>query len=196
MPTERCGAVSPTNVEVLCQAPATHPNHDHHFAMHKGEPVEWKNPAYVPPPPKRDRRKEKEVKGQVADLASKIRSTTDRSTTSSDTVDRLDGMAQAEQAMEPGFREVAFEAARELSRTQSRWTVDELWDLLDGRGVYTDHPKGMAGLLRAMVSEGIIEPVPQSDPDSHRSSRRTNASRMVQVYESQIREGVLLRNFD
>lgn len=45
-----CGSQHP-DLPIRCQAPDAYPNHDHHFAMYQGTPVEWVNEDYVAPPP-------------------------------------------------------------------------------------------------------------------------------------------------
>lgn len=51
----RCSAGHPS-LPIQCEAPARYPNHDHHFAVHDDEPVEWVNPNFVPPEPKGKKR--------------------------------------------------------------------------------------------------------------------------------------------
>lgn len=44
-----CGSAHPEQIGVRCIASDRYPNHDHHFAMHAGQPVEWENVSYVAP---------------------------------------------------------------------------------------------------------------------------------------------------
>lgn len=189
-----CGASHPVEA-VTCVIPARNPNHETHFANVGGEQYFWENPSFVEPQDKPSQAMRKIIGGHMDSLAAgvrKERSTVDRSssTSSSTTVERLDGIEGAHGAMEEEFKTAAIGVAQELSRRLDRWTVDELWDELDSRQIFTDHPKGMTGLLRMMIGMGIIEPVPVGESDSHRSSRRTNASRTVQVYRSLLYEDV------
>ena len=111
---------------------------------------------------------------------------TRRSVGSSSTVDRIEDIEKAHGSMEPEFVEAALRLGRDLSLSLPRWTVDDFWGILEARGLHTNHPKGMTGLLRRLISEGVIMKVSLDDPDHHRPSERTNFSRLVQVYLSLI----------
>lgn len=71
--SRRCDADHPDREGVTCIAPARYPNHDHHFAMYAGEPVEWANPDYTPPAPKGSKEVREFVAGQMAKVANGMR---------------------------------------------------------------------------------------------------------------------------
>lgn len=95
---------------------------------------------------------------------------------------RLAGSEQAGRAVEPEFVTAAYEAVVHVGRAQGRLTSDDIWDWLDEREHFTEHPKAIAALLRRFIKEKLIRPVPDGDPDSHRPSRRSNQSRTNRVY--------------
>lgn len=179
---EVCGSQHPEVKGITCHL--RQPNHPlHGRVLSWKERYDWPNEEFIAfsKPSSLDERRQ--IAGGLLNAARQSRR---RSVGSSDTMDRLDGIDTAHGSMEPEFVEQTLALARELSLSMERWTVDDLWELLDARDVYTEHPKGMTGLLRRLQSEGVIVKVQMGSPDSHRQSSRTNASRLVQVYVSLI----------
>lgn len=65
------------SLPVKCVAPERNPNHDKHFAMHEGEPVEWDNHRYVNSVEGIDPDRTDFVKQRVVETAAWVRKNTD-----------------------------------------------------------------------------------------------------------------------
>ncbi len=198
---------------VQCELDST--GHMSHFAIGPTGTVKWRNegvgPVPLPQPKARngvteeERKTAKAVQEAIKTERGRVRGAEGRreptqvilgngrrnvgvqsSVQPDDPEERMEGADQAYQAIEPEFREAAMEGGRYLSRKLPRWTADDFWDWLDTNGHYTEHPKAMAGLLRSLIKEKVIEPVSEPDPDSHRPPRRSNKSRLLRVYRSLI----------
>jgi hypothetical protein len=97
-----------------------------------------------------------------------------------------DGMQLAGGSVETEWIECAYEVVCSLrGKGVIRITADDIWDGTDQCGVFTEHPKGMAAVLRRMIKEGLLIPVSKEDPDDYRPSARSNDSRRLRVYEIQ-----------
>ena len=201
--TGECGAQHP-DVDVRCSLPDEHNAHDtHQVRIIGGATYEWRNDDYRPPmTPKRlremaDLAREKLVEERAVDGRRNVGAKS--SVTQDDPTGRSEGAERAHQALEPEFLTAALVGGRDLAKRLERWTSDQLWDWLDERGFYTEHPKAMRGILTRLIKDKVIAPVPDEDPDSHRPPARSNQSRLLRVYRSLICEAKAipsLRNFD
>jgi hypothetical protein len=201
-----CGSEhpDPSKRGITCDLP-TQPDHEWHQNGYGGSTIAWRNLLYdvatfeIPPerqvPPtqqginvalngfaQRATRPDRAVRPTRPTRRSVGRS----SVLPRDVQAAEEGMQAASGALEDEWIECAYEVVSSL-RSQGiiRITSDDIWDGTDQREVFTEHPKGMAGLLRRLIKDSVIRPVPKEDPDHNRPSIRSNDSRRLRVYEIQ-----------
>lgn len=172
--------------------------HPEHLAVVGADTIRWENPDFTPPQKAEKTKKQRivdeirterdlaEIAGLVPvepkRLPSFVRHGRPSSVAPDDPRSRMEGSERATKALEPEFEAAALEAVRVVGKVKRRLTSDDLWDWLDANQHFTEHPKGMTGLLRRFVSMKLIEPVPDDMPDHQRPSRRSNKSRNNRVY--------------
>lgn len=180
-----CGAVHPDDPTVVCAEALT--PHEFHSTLGLFA-IRWPNEEYVMPPrAPLSRQGQTEMMVAIARRADPERHAVRRpvgrsSVLARDRQAQEQGMEQAGSALEPEFVE-GVRSAIEALRPAARITTDDLWQWLDEQRIFTDHPKGIAALIKRHIAEGLLTPVPEDDPDAYRHGLRTNRSRLLRVYE-------------
>jgi hypothetical protein len=82
---------------------------------------------------------------------------------------------------DPGWVRSALDAVRSIALTRSRFTTDDVWELLERRGVQATHePRALGAVIRMASKKGII----RSTGEYVKSKRVECHSRPVMVWEA------------
>jgi hypothetical protein len=199
-----CDSEHPEKPGVACDLPVE-PDHPWHQNGYGGSAIGWKNLLYdvatFEIPPERQVPPSTQSRDAWMNGAARNASTADHAPTPVRPVRRSvgrssvlprdvpaaeEGIQVAGQAVEPEWIECAYEVVYSLrGEGVRRITSDDIWYGTDQREVFTEHPKGMAAVLRRMIRDSLLSPVPKEDPDHNRPSVRSNDSRRLRVYEIQ-----------
>jgi len=91
---------------------------------------------------------------------------------------RDEAMGEVEEAAEPSFNEVAFEALERVAQLRDCFIVDAVWEELRKGGLipYTHDKRAMGPIMSRGQREGLIEPTGDYEPSaqvkSHAGPRR------------------------
>lgn len=181
-----CGFPHPDNPALFC-----------YFRGGDHSTHQYLNGASVPNEDYKGSRDTRETGSTLTEAANKIRASNHAGPRpADDPAERMAGSERAFGAVEPEFIEAALGVIREICRSRHRFQSDDVWEVLDARGIHTEHRKAMTGILRRACGKKyrLCRQRVQGEVDFQRppkfgfDGRKTNVSRSQAVYESLIYE--------
>lgn len=90
----------------------------------------------------------------------------------------FDYVAETMEATDRAWRKVAQGAIGDLAARGQRFTVDDVWDLIEPFGLHPSDDREMGRLMKSALAAGVI----RSTGDFVRSRRATKGGRFVMVW--------------
>jgi hypothetical protein len=132
-----------------------------------GGHIDWPNPEWIPPLVKSDT---KTAEADLRAMAAKVKS-------------GVEGSEHASRSWTDGERKLVELAIAEVAEQVDEFSTDEVWTAL---GDSVPMTAGMAAMLRAATTKGLIEPTDRYT-DSRRDRADHDGGRRLRVWRSRVR---------
>ena len=171
-----CNVTHPEHPQVRCLAKDGR-THDQHFAMHAGQPLEWKNEDWAAPPPK-TRRSRGSAAQALKDLADRVPKAQTAVGLRNEALQRVEANSSED------FKTAARDGLRRVALAQAELTAEDVQDLI---GIEAHDNRAWGPVMTWGVKEGLIE---KTDPEKFVQSRFPRRHLMdVRVWRSLVHRG-------